>query len=170
LSGVTTISPAESFALFMGSVLAITGICLLTLGISFNYFVALFHKQPVRQGLFSRSTAHQWPERYFGWLGIIALAAGVAIGSASLFLGYTGWEVSRLWLYYLASASLALIGIQLVVAWIQMQVLYALSEREAQIDQDMNGGGVESPFNAEQPHIIVRRQEFSNGEIVKPTP
>jgi hypothetical protein len=170
LSGVTTISPTESFALFMGSVLAITGICLLTLGISFNYFVALFHKQPVRQGLFSRSTAHQWPERYFGWLGIIALAAGVAVGSASLMLGYAGWEVSRLWLYYLASASLALIGVQLVVAWIQMQVLYALSEREAQIDQDMNAGVAEVAPAAELLHVIVPHKEFSNGEIIKPAP
>ena len=50
-----------------------------------------------------------------------------------------GWAVSRLWLYYLTSASLALVGIQLTIAWVQMQVLDTLRIREALVADDMRG-------------------------------
>lgn len=143
LSGITTISSGGAFNLFLGLVLAVTGICLLTLGISFNYFVALFHKRPVQQGLFGRSLFAKRMENHFGWLGGGFLVLGALLGLVSLYLSRDGWEATKVWLYYLASASLALIGIQLTVAWIQMQVLYALSERESLIRRDMHTKGEE---------------------------
>lgn len=143
LSGVTTISTGGAFNLFLGLVLGVTGICLLTLGISFNYFVALFHKRPVQQGLFGRSLFRGRMENHFGWMGVGLFGLGVALGLVSLYLGRDGWEATKVWLYYLISASLALTGVQLTVAWIQMQVLYALSERESLIRKDMHSAGVE---------------------------
>ena len=139
LAGTTTISPVGAFVLFSALVLAISGVSIIALGISFNYFVALFHKQPVQQGLFGRPLFRRRMDQYFGWLGLVTLAVGTIIGVASLVLGLAGWALSQLWLYYLGSASLALIGVQLVIAWIQMQVLVALSERESLFVDDLRG-------------------------------
>lgn len=166
LSGITTISSGGAFNLFLGLVLAVTGICLLTLGISFNYFVALFHKRPVQQGLFGRSLVANRMENHFGWIGAGLLLLGVLLGLVSLYLSRDGWEATKVWLYYLASASLALIGIQLTVAWIQMQVLYALSERESLIHQDMHARGEEvvgSPPLVPLSPITSNQEQMSHG-------
>jgi hypothetical protein len=71
------------------------------------------------------------------------LMLGLALGGISLALGLGGWPVSRLWLYYLGSASLSLVGIQLMIAWVQMQVLDALKARDGLIASDMRGNGFE---------------------------
>lgn len=164
LTGVTTISSGVAFNLFLGLVLGITGISLLTLGISFNYFVALFHKQPVQQGLFGRPLSKQKLENHLGWIGLLLLGLGVGLGVVSLILSSNGWEAAKVWLYYLASTSLALIGVQLSVAWVQMQVLYALSERDSLIRQDM--GTSEPPIvpsELGQLRSAVHSQELSHG-------
>jgi hypothetical protein len=144
LAGVTSIGPWGAFALFAGMVLGVAGVSVLSLGVSFNYFVALFHKQPVRQGVLGRSL-NLHLDRRFGPLGLLALAAGTLVGLVSLALGLQGQPVARLWLYYLASASFYLIGIQLVAAWVQIQVLQALRLREEQVADDMRGNGQEHP-------------------------
>ena len=69
----------------------------------------------------------------------MAFALAVILGLASLVLGASGWTLLELWLYYLTSACLALVGIQLMIAWIQIQVLKTLSAREALIAQDLRG-------------------------------
>lgn len=164
LTGVTTISAGAAFNLFLGLVLGVTGISLLTLGISFNYFVALFHKQPVQQGLFGRSLSNQRLENHLGWVGMVLLGLGVVLGILSLILSSNGWEAAKVWFYYLASASLALIGIQLFIAWVQMQVLYALSERDSLIQQDM--GTSEPPVvpsGLGQLRSTLPSQRLSNG-------
>jgi hypothetical protein len=141
LLGITTVGPLGAFALFSALVLAVTGVSILALGMSFNYFVALFHKQPVRQGMFGRPIFEKRLDRHFGWIGLGTLALGFALGIVSLALGLQGWPVSRLWLYYLGSASLSLVGIQLMVTWVQMQVLDTLKARENLIANDMRGNG-----------------------------
>ncbi len=142
LQGITSVSPLGAFTLFAALILAVAGVSILALGISFNYFVALFHKQPVRQGLWGRPIFDQKRlDQNFGWLGLGALALGLVLGLVSLALGLQGWPVSRLWLYYLGSASLSLVGIQLMVAWVQMQVLDALKARDNLIASDMQGNG-----------------------------
>ncbi len=141
LSGITSVGPLAAFALFSALVLAVAGVSILTLGISFNYFVALFHRQPVRQGLFGRSAFGVRLDPHFGWLGLLLFGAGAILALASLVLGQSGWPVSRLWLYYLGSASLTLIGIQLMIGWVQMQVLDALKARDALVANDMRGNG-----------------------------
>lgn len=139
LTGITTISPTGAFVLFSALILAVFGLSVIALGISFNYFVALFHKEPVRQGLFGRPLFRKPIDGHFGWVGVVALIVGAVMGVGSLLLGLSGWELSRLWLYYLGSASFTLIGLQLVIAWVQMQVLVALSARESLIVDDLRG-------------------------------
>ena len=141
LQGITSFGPLGAFALFAALVLAVAGVSILALGISFNYFVALFHKQPVRQGLFGRPDLTQQFHKHLGWVGTAALALGLVLGLISLVLGFQGLPVSQLWFYYLASASLSLVGIQLIVAWVQMQVLDALKARENLIANDMRANG-----------------------------
>ena len=74
-------------------------------------------------------------------MGLGALAWGFVLALVSLALGVQGWPVSRLWIYYLASASLSLVGLQLMLAWVQMQVLDALKARDNLIADDMQGNG-----------------------------
>lgn len=139
LSGVQQISPLGAFAVFSGLVLAVSGVSTLALGYSFNYFVALFHKSPVRQGLLGRGLSSLRLDKAFGWSGILALALGVALGALSLALALAGWTVERLWLYYLTSACLSLIGLQMLIAWVQMEVLDTLRMRDQLVAEDMQG-------------------------------
>ncbi|MEZ4718377.1 MAG: hypothetical protein R2851_20130 [Caldilineaceae bacterium] len=44
----------------------------MALGVSFNYFVALFHRAPVRQGLMRRGNMNVHPTDHFGWVGLVA--------------------------------------------------------------------------------------------------
>ena len=139
IQGVNAIGPVGAFALFGALVLAVAGVSILTLGMSFNYFVALFHKSPIRQGLLGRPLFNQSMARHFGWGGMTAFTLGLLLGGGSLILGMLGWPVTRLWLYYLTSACLTLVGIQLAIAWIQMQVLDSLRIREALVTDDLQG-------------------------------
>jgi glycosyltransferase involved in cell wall biosynthesis len=141
LQGVTTVGPLGAFFLFAAMILAVAGVSILALGISFNYFVALFHKEPIRQGLFGRAVLIKKLERHLGWIGLGALVLGFVVALVSLALGMQGWPVSRLWIYYLASASFSLVGLQLMLAWVQMQVLDALKTRDNLIAYDMQGNG-----------------------------
>lgn len=139
LAGANQVSPTVAFALFTALVLAVSGVSVLALGMSFNYFVALFHKRPVQQGIFGRPRFNWRLDRQFGWVGLVCFLVGVMIAGVSLFLGLRGWEVARLWLYYLTSACLALVGIQLMIAWVQMEVLDSLRIREALVADDLRG-------------------------------
>jgi hypothetical protein len=131
LQGITTLGPLEVAALFGGLVLGITGISIFSLGITFNYLVSLFYKQPVRQGLFGKPLFKTPLDQQFGWMGLVALLGGLGVGATSLILGLNGWEMDRLWLYLLGSAMFILTGVQLIVYWILLRVLDELSQREA---------------------------------------
>lgn len=139
LQGVNSVGPVGAFALFSALVLAVAGASVLTLGMSFNYFVALFHKTPIQQGLLGGRLFNRSPARHFGWGGLLLFLLGVLLGGASLVLGVMGWPVTRLWLYYLISACFALVGIQLAIAWVQMQVLDSLRIREDLVADDLHG-------------------------------
>ena len=139
LSGVDTIGPYGAFTLFTALILAVGGVSLLALGISFNYFVALFHKAPVRQGLFGKPIFRVRVDQHFGWVGVVAFLGGALLGMLSLFLAASGWTLEQLWLYYLTSACMALVGVQLMIAWVQMQILDTLRIREQLIAEDMLG-------------------------------
>ena len=137
LSGITSIGPWGVGALFVALVSGVAGISLFALGITFNYLVALFSKQPVSQGLFGRPIFKKPLDRHFSWLGVLSILAGLGMGGLSLALGIQGWEIARLWLYLTTSALLLLTGVQLIIYWILLRVLDELSQREIRIQRDM---------------------------------
>ncbi|HSF81028.1 MAG TPA: glycosyltransferase family 2 protein [Anaerolineales bacterium] len=137
LSGVTILGAWGVAALFWGVVSGVTGISLFALGMTFNYLVSLFYKQPIRQGLFGKPLFQPSLDHHFGWLGLLALLAGVALGATSVLLGVNGWEIARLWLYLLGSAMFILVGVQLIIYWILMRVLDELSQRQALTKKDL---------------------------------
>jgi glycosyltransferase involved in cell wall biosynthesis len=137
LSGVTTLNAPQVYLLFSAAVLAVAGISLFTLGAMFNYLVALFHKRPVQQGLFSRTIFKRPVDHHFGWLGILSALAGLALGSIAFTLSLSGWQMDRLWFYLLNSALLIIIGVQLSISWIVMRVLEELARRERLVQQDL---------------------------------
>jgi len=137
LSGVTTLGPWGVAGTFTAVVLGIAGVDLFSLGVTFNYLVSLFHKRPVRQGLFGRPLLKTPLEQHFWWMGLLAGAAGLVLGVGSFILALNGWPIERLWLYLLAGTMLLLVGMQLFTFWVVVQVLEELSKREASIRSDL---------------------------------
>ncbi len=139
LSGVTTLGALGVAALYWALISGVAGISIFALGVTFNYLVSLFYKEPIRQGLFGKPIFDPPLETYFGWLGLLGLLIGLALGIASLVLGINGWDVARLWLYMLGSAMFILVGVQLIIYWVLMRVLEELSQRDKLARQDMSG-------------------------------
>ena len=137
LAGRTEMGSLGAFALFAMLVLAVTGVSLFNLGATFNYLVALFHRRPVKQGLFGKPLFDPPLDRHFWWFGLTGMAVGMALGLVSLILALQGWPASRMWFYYLLSALAFLVGLQFLVSWVLMRVLEELSRREAMTAQDM---------------------------------
>lgn len=137
LSGVTAVGPWGVVALFVALISAVAGIDLFALGATFNYLVSLFYEKPIRQGLFGKPIFKTPLEQQFGWMGILSILTGAAVGLASLALGVRGWEIQRLWFYLLASASMLLVGLQLVIYWLLGRVLKQLSQRDVLTREDM---------------------------------
>ena len=139
LQGITQLGAWGVLAVFAAQVLAVAGVSIFSLGATFNYLVSLFHREPVRQGLFGRPIFDPPLDRKFGWMGLLAVLVGLLLGVASLGLGLAGWPVSRLWLYLLGSAMLILIGVQLMISWVVMRVLEGLNQRELLVSADLQG-------------------------------
>jgi len=139
LHGVTTLGHWGVFSVYTALVMGVSGVSLFSLGAMFNYLVSLFHKRPVRQGLFGKPIFTPSLDHHFGWLGLLAAFGGVLLGGVSFSLGLRGWDVTRLWLYLLGSALLALMGLQLMISWLVMRVLEDLSEREIKTRWDLEG-------------------------------
>lgn len=136
LGGTTTLSPWGITAVFTALVMGVTGVGVFCLGVTFNYLVSLFYKQPVRQGLFGRPIFKTPLDKHFGWMGMASALGGLILAVATLALGVSGWEIGRLWLYLLGSAMLILTGVQLIIYWILLRVLDELSERDLRIEKD----------------------------------
>jgi glycosyltransferase involved in cell wall biosynthesis len=139
LQGVTTLGHWGVFSVYTALVMGVLGVSLFSLGAMFNYLVSLFHKRPVRQGLFGKPIFTPSLDHHFGWMGLLAALSGVLLGGVSFSLGLTGWDVTRLWLYLLGSALLVLVGMQLTISWLVMRVLEDLSEREIRTRRDLEG-------------------------------
>ena len=138
LRGVTTLNPWSVAALFWALVSAVAGISIFAFGATSNYLVSLFYKRPIRQGLWGKPKFSVPLESRFGWMGLVSLAAGLFLSVFSLVLSFGGWEITRLWFYLLFGAMLILVGIQLVIFWVLMQLLDELSKREMRVENDTN--------------------------------
>lgn len=130
LQGVSNLGAWGVAGVFAGAIAAFVGFSLLNLGITFNYLVAIFHRQPVRQGLFGRPLL-QGLDRHFGWLGLLGILLGSVVGAVALALAGRGWEITRLWFYLLGGAMAILTGVHLAISWVVLRVLDELSARDA---------------------------------------
>jgi len=139
LAGVTQLGPWGVVGVFAAGLCTVSGVTLFSLGATFNYLVSLFHKQPIRQGLFGKPMFDRPLEVHFGWLGLVTMGLGLAIGIGSLALSLGGWSIERLWLYLLGSSLLLMVGLQLAVFWLVIQVLAELSRREVEVNHDLEG-------------------------------
>jgi glycosyltransferase involved in cell wall biosynthesis len=137
LNGVTVLGPWGVVALFTALISAVSGVNVFALGVTFNYLISLFYKKPIRQGLFGKPVFKTPLDQQFGWMGILAIAIGSAIGIVGLTLGVQGWVIERLWFYLLSSAMIFLVGIQLVIYWLLLRILEELSQRELLTRQDL---------------------------------
>jgi glycosyltransferase involved in cell wall biosynthesis len=137
LSGVDYLGPWGVASVFAMVVSGIVGVDLFALGVAFNYLVSLFHKRPIRQGLFGRPIFRVPLDRQFWWMGLLAVFAGLVLGAVSLVLGLNGWPIERLWLYLLGGTMLVLVGVQLVIFWVIVRVLDELNQREELVKADM---------------------------------
>ena len=137
LQGVQTLEAWNVIALYVGAISGVIGISLFALGVTFNYLVSLFHKQPMRQGLFGKPVFKTPIEQYFGWIGLLALLIGFGIAAVSLYLGLNGWEMNRLWLYGLGSSMSILVGVQLIIYWVIIKTLEELSQREMLVASEL---------------------------------
>lgn len=137
LSGVTTLSALQVYAIFISGVLGFIGVSLFTLGAMFNYLVALFHKSPVRRGLFGKPIFEPPLDHHFGWFGLVAGGAGIVLSAVAFASSLGGWDMERLWFYLLASGLLVMTGLELVIAWLIMRILEELARREVQAQRDM---------------------------------
>ena len=136
VQGVTALGPWGIFGLFSALVLSVSGVSIFSLGSTFNYLVSLFHRKPVKRGLFGQPIFDPPLDFHFGWLGLLAGTVGLLVAIMSLGLTLSGWEIAHLWLWLVVSALLTLIGLQLVVSWVLMRVLEQLSEREVRISEE----------------------------------
>ncbi len=141
MQGVTTLGPLGIFVGFAGAVSGVAGISLFCLGAMFNYLVAIFHRQPIRQGLFGRPIFQPPLDRHFWWIGLLGMAIGSLLSIASLILGLNGWPLTRLWLWQLLAAMSIIVGLQLVISWFIMRALEELSQRDARVAGDLRGNG-----------------------------
>ncbi|MEW5869575.1 MAG: glycosyltransferase family 2 protein [Chloroflexota bacterium] len=140
LSGITELGPWGVASSFAAVVLGIAGIDLFALGITFNYLVSLFHKRPIRQGLFGKPLFKTPLDRHFWWMGALMIASGIMLGLASFTLTLQHWPIERLWLYLLAGTMFILVGLQLVIFWIIVRILDELSQRESKVQNDLAPG------------------------------
>jgi glycosyltransferase involved in cell wall biosynthesis len=129
LQGITTLGPLEIYAVFAAVVFGAAGASIFALGASFNYLVSLFHRRPIRQGLFKKPLLGFPIEQAFLPTGLAATVVGLAASVVSLMLSFNGWPIERLWLYLSGSAMLMLVGIQLCISWLEMSILRELNQR-----------------------------------------
>ncbi len=137
LQGITRLESWGVLSVYASLVLGITGVSILSLGYSFNYLVALFHRDPIRQVNIGSRLFGPSLERHFGWIGLLLTLTGGGLGVVGLALGLNGWEIPRLWLWLVGSALFLLVGVQLVLSWLLMRILETLHEREIRVEADL---------------------------------
>jgi hypothetical protein len=142
LSGVTQLGSLGIFAVFGALVFGVTGVSLFSLGAMFNHLVSLFQKRLVQGGLFGKPIFDPPLETHFGWLGTLAVVAGAILAVVLLIVAASGGTLEQMWLWMIASAMAILIGVQLIVARVIMNVLDDLSQREIKQVLDMQGNPI----------------------------
>lgn len=137
-AGVTSLDSAGAFTVFVALVLAVSGVSIYSLGVTFNFLVSLFHGRPMTRGLFGESRVEKFFEARFGWLGGLFLLVGVSLGGGTLLFAGDAWTMERVWLWFLSGSAFTLFGFQLLVCWILARTLEKLAGREVALKKDMS--------------------------------
>jgi len=125
---------------FVGLVLGSAGVNIFSIGTVFNYLVSLFHKRPIRQGVFGQPLFRKPLEGYFGWVGLGSIIVGGIFYSLSV---WRRWDRSTQktkvapWFAPAASTILVLTGLQLITSWLLTLVLSELTKRDARAQKDL---------------------------------
>jgi glycosyltransferase involved in cell wall biosynthesis len=125
---------------FVGLVLGSAGVNIFSIGAVFNYLVSLFHKRPIRQGVFGQPLFRKPLEGYFGWAGLGSVIFGGLFYSVSV---WRRWDRSKQkvgvapWFPSAASTILVLTGLQLITSWLLTLVLSELTKRDARAQKDL---------------------------------
>ncbi len=139
LQGINYLGTFGITALFGGLLSGVIGISIFSLGVTFNYLVSLFYKQPIRQGLFGRPIFSIPLENHFWWVGLLGFIGGLCVAGISIALSINGWEITRLWFYLIVSTAMSLVGVQLIISWISLKVLNELSQRDILVEKELTG-------------------------------
>ena len=140
LSGSTSLGPWGVTGVFIAAISGAVGVSLYALGVTFNRLVRLFNHDTIpRQGMFGGLVFKESPDRHFGWVGLLSFLGGIIMGIVSLALGFSGWTIIEQWLYLLGSAMFILMGVQLMISWIFVEVLDEISQRDKLTKQDLTG-------------------------------
>jgi hypothetical protein len=143
--------------LFGALVMAVAGVTLYTTGTSFSYIVKLFHKRPIRQGMFGPRGNGRRIERHYWWLGILAVLAGIVCYIVAAAVDLTAPGSAAPWFAPVVSAMLVLTGVQLVSAWGLARMLAELSQRASLAQQDLAGAEVASFAAMPEPTLAVSK-------------
>lgn len=126
----------------------IAAVNLFSIGTAFNYVVGLFHRRPIRQGLFGRPIFNNPLEMRFGRIGLGLLIVGAVLFVASLFVNNNGQPA---WFLLVPSAMFVMTGIQLGTNWMLIKTLDQLAQRDLRAEKDL--GSASEDDNA----VIIRR-------------
>jgi len=131
----------------------IAAVNLFSMGTAFNWIVGLFHRRPVRQGLFGRPIFNKPLEMKFGTIGAALIVFGAVLFIGAIFAGRGG---NPEWVLLVPSAMFVITGIQLGTCWMIIKTLATLSERENKAAGDM----IANDVNDENAVIIRRTNEM----------
>jgi glycosyltransferase involved in cell wall biosynthesis len=120
--------------LFLAMTLSIVAVNLFSIGTVFNYIVSLFHRRPIRQGLFGRPVFRKPLEHRFGIFGGVLLAVGVVMFAAAVIASRGAGPA---WFLLVPSAMFVMTGIQLLTSWMLIYLLTELSKRELKAEADL---------------------------------
>jgi glycosyltransferase involved in cell wall biosynthesis len=126
----------------------IVAVNLFSIGTAFNYVVGLFHRRPIRQGLFGRPIFNKPLEMKFGTIGALLILAGGILFVVALIVGTT----EPAWYLLIPSAMLVMTGVQLGTNWLLVKTLAELSLRELRATSDLSGG-----LDGDENALVIRR-------------
>jgi glycosyltransferase involved in cell wall biosynthesis len=126
--------------LFVAMTLAIVAVNLFSTGTVFNYIVSLFHRRPIRQGLFGRPMFRQPLEQRFGLIGLILAVVGIILFIAAVAAPESNEPA---WFLLVPSAMFVMTGIQLGTSWLLVYLLTELSKRDLKADTDLGRIGID---------------------------
>lgn len=144
---------AYTYFVFIAMMGIIASVNLFSMGTAFNWIVGLFHRRPVRQGLFGRPIFNKPLEMKFGTIGAVLIVFGVILFLVAIVAGRDG---NPEWVLLVPSAMFVITGIQLGTCWMIIKTLATLTQRETKAAGDM----IANDLNDENAVIIRRTNEM----------